>query len=65
MKTYQYQQFLSSIGFLFSLQADTFSKVIQSDSDDRDERAIAAMGILNTLDTIVTVMEEQPAVSDY
>jgi len=39
--------------------AQTFAKVLETDTDGSDEKAIAAMGILNTLDTIVTVMEEQ------
>jgi hypothetical protein len=39
--------------------AQTFAKVIESDTEQSDDKAIAAMGILNTLETICTVMEEQ------
>ena len=42
--------------------ADTFSKVLESDTDGSDEKAITAMGILNTLETICTVMEDQKEV---
>lgn len=43
--------------------AQTFAKVLDSDLDGSDEKAIAAMGILNTLETIVTVMEDKKEVS--
>ena len=48
--------------------AETFAKVLDGGGESAevggDEKAIAAMGILNTLETLVTVMEEQPEVSD-
>ena len=43
--------------------AQTFAKVLETESDGGDEKAIAAMGILNTLETIVNVMEDQKEVS--
>ena len=42
--------------------AQTFAKVLETESEGGDEKAIAAMGILNTLETIVNVMEDQKEV---
>lgn len=39
--------------------ADTFAKVLETDSDGSEEKAITALGILNTMETILNVMEEQ------
>ena len=46
----------------YVFQAQTFAKLLESDTEGSDEKAIAAMGILNTLETIVTVMEDQKEV---
>ena len=51
---------LKKLRFVF--QAQTFAKLLESDTEGSDEKAIAAMGILNTLETIVTVMEDQKEV---
>lgn len=47
---------------IYTLQATTFSQVLEADSDGSDEKAITALGILNTMETILTVMEEQKEV---
>ena len=39
--------------------ADTFAKVLETDADGSEEKAITALGILNTMETILNVMEEQ------
>lgn len=44
------------------MQAHTFAKVVDTDGEQSDDKAITAMGILNTLETICTVMEEQKEV---
>ncbi|KAK7477196.1 hypothetical protein BaRGS_00031581 [Batillaria attramentaria] len=39
--------------------AQTFAKVLDTDTDGSEEKAITALGILNTMETILNVMEEQ------
>ncbi|KAK7098741.1 importin-7-like [Littorina saxatilis] len=39
--------------------AETFAKVLETDSDGSEEKAITALGILNTMETILNVMEDQ------
>jgi len=41
---------------------DTFAQVVESTSDQGDEKAITAMGLLNTMETILTVMEDKEEV---
>ena len=41
------------------MQAQTFVQVVEANTEQSDDKAIAAMGILNTLETICTVMEEK------
>ena len=48
------------IGPFFKVQ-DLF-QVVESTSDQGDEKAITAMGILNTMETILTVMEDKAEV---
>ena len=55
-------QHVTHFHFALYLQAQTFEKVISSDTEGSDEKAISAMGILNTLDAIITVMEDQKEV---
>lgn len=43
---------------MMSHLAQTFSQVLETDSDGSEEKAITALGILNTMETILTVMEE-------
>lgn len=50
---------------IHTLQAATFSQVLEADSDGSEEKAITALGILNTMETILTVMEEQKEVSIF
>ena len=37
-------------------------QVVESTSDQGDEKAITAMGLLNTMETILTVMEDKEEV---
>jgi hypothetical protein len=48
---------MRAYSFCFKVQ-DCF-QVVESTSDQGDEKAITAMGILNTMETILTVMEDK------
>lgn len=47
---------------IFYSQAQTFAKVLDTDTDGSEEKAITALGILNTMETILNVMEDQKEV---
>ena len=45
--------------YSFSFKVQDCFQVVESTSDQGDEKAITAMGILNTMETILTVMEDK------
>ena len=54
---------LTTSYFLLSIQATTFTQVLDADIEASDDKAITAMGILNTIETILNVVEEKKEVS--
>lgn len=54
---------LQSVTSVFSLQAEIFVKVLQSEEyEEVEDKTVMAMGILHTIDIVLTVVENHKEV---